>query len=54
MTAVELMYRVAQLLEGRRQHELLAKVGALLTEDLRNKVLPFDGPSAAHYAEIVA
>jgi predicted nucleic acid-binding protein len=52
VTAAELLYRVARLPEGRRKQELYIKVDGLLAEDFRDQVLPFDGPAAAHYAEI--
>jgi toxin FitB len=52
VTAAELLYGVARLPEGRRKQELYIKVGELLAEDFRDQVLPFDGPAAAHYAEI--
>jgi toxin FitB len=54
VTAAELLYGVARLPEGRRKQELFIKVDGLLAEDFRDQVLPFDGPAAAHYAEIVA
>lgn len=52
--AAELMYGVARPLEGRRQLSYSPRLARLLTEELRDKVLPFDGPSAVHYAETVA
>jgi predicted nucleic acid-binding protein len=54
VTAAELRYGVARLPEGRRKHELFAKVDGLLAEDVQDQVLPFDGLAATHYADIVA
>lgn len=54
VTAAELMYGVARLPRGRRRGELATKVHALLTEDFRDQIFPFDAPAATHYAEIVA
>jgi toxin FitB len=54
VTAAELMYGVARLPEGRRKPELLVKVGALIAEDFKDRVLPFDQLAAVDYANIVA
>ncbi|BBY05865.1 type II toxin-antitoxin system VapC family toxin [Mycobacterium noviomagense] len=54
VTAAELMYGVSWLPEGRRKRDLFSKVGALLVEDFAEQILPFDGPAAVHYADIVA
>jgi len=54
ITAAELIYGVARLPEGRRKGELGIKVEALLTEDFKDQILPFDALAATHYADIVA
>jgi toxin FitB len=54
VTVAELMYGVARLPKGRRRRELHTKVEGLLTEDFRDKILPFDALSAINYADIVA
>lgn len=54
VTAAELMYGVARLPNGRRRRELRAKVEGLLAKDFRDRILPFDGQAATHYADIVA
>jgi toxin FitB len=54
VTAAELMYGVARLPEGRRKQELLVKVGALIAEDFKDRVLPFDQLAAVDYANVVA
>jgi toxin FitB len=54
ITAAELIYGVARLPEGRRKRELRIKVEALLTEDFKDQILPFDALAATHYADVVA
>lgn len=54
VTAAELLYGVARLPEGRRKRELFDKVDRLLAVDFGEQLLPFDGPAAANYADIVA
>jgi toxin FitB len=54
ITAAELLYGVARLPDGRRKTELSAAVRGLLSEDFGGRVLPFDGPAAGRYAEIVS
>ncbi len=54
VTAAELVYGVARLSAGRRKRELVAKVGALIEEDFKDQVLPFDWLAAVDYADIVA
>jgi predicted nucleic acid-binding protein len=46
-------YGIAALPRGRRRTALLAAAEAVFDEDLDDRVLPFDGTSAARYAEIV-
>ncbi len=40
--------------QGRRRAALAAAADAMFTEDLTERVLPFDGAAAARYADIVA
>jgi predicted nucleic acid-binding protein len=54
VTAAELLYGVARLPEGRRKRDLFDKVDTLLAVDFDEQVLPFDGPAATDYADIVA
>jgi len=54
VTAAELLNGVARLPEGRRKRQLRDRLDGLLTEDLRDRILPFDVPAATHYAETVA
>lgn len=54
VTAAELRHGAARLPDGRRKHELAAKVEKLLTERFEGRVLPFDGDAAVHYAQIAA
>ncbi|WP_099021951.1 type II toxin-antitoxin system VapC family toxin [Mycolicibacterium palauense] len=54
VTAAELMCGVARLPDGRRKRELHVKLEALLEEDFRDQILPFDARAATHYADIVA
>jgi predicted nucleic acid-binding protein len=53
VTAAELLYGVARMPAGRRKTELASAVRGLLDEDFRGRVLPFDKPCAARYADIV-
>lgn len=50
VTVAELLYGVARLPDGRRKQGLLAAVHALLDEDLRGRVEPFDARAADRYA----
>lgn len=54
VTAAELQYGVALLPEGRRKTMLTTKVRELLSADFQDRVLPFDGDAATHYARIAA
>ena len=54
ITAAELLDGVARLPDGRRKTELSAAVRGLLSEDFGGRVVPFDGPAASRYAEIVS
>lgn len=54
ITAAELLYGVARLPSGRRKARLEAAVHGLLTEDFRDRILPFEERAAGRYAEVVA
>jgi predicted nucleic acid-binding protein len=53
VTTAELLYGVARLPAGRRKVELEQAVRAVLDEDLRDRVEPFDRKAAAEYALVV-
>ncbi len=53
VTAAELLYGVARMPAGRRKTELAVAVRALLGDDFRDRVLPFDEHCASRYADIV-
>ena len=50
----ELRHGVALLPQGKRHDELSKAIDAILDEDFRNRVLPFDRPAAEAYALIAA
>jgi predicted nucleic acid-binding protein len=50
----ELRHGVALLPQGKRRDELAKAIDAILDEDFRNRVLPFDRPAAEAYALIAA
>jgi len=50
----EILYGIAALPEGRRPTALAAAATAMFTEDLADRILPFDDAAADRYAEIVA
>lgn len=54
ITAAELLYGVARLPRGRRKTRLDAAVRAVLADDFRSRVLPFDAPAAEQYAIVVS
>lgn len=54
VTVAELRYGVARLPDGRRKTQLLGAIEALITQDLDNRVEPFDHPAAREYATVVA
>jgi hypothetical protein len=54
ITQAELLVGVALMPKGRRRTTLDAAVHALLDDDLRDRVLPFDRASARCFAEIVS
>lgn len=53
ISQAEILYGIAALPQGRRRAALAAAAEAMFTEDIAERVLPFDGAAAAHYAEIV-
>ncbi len=54
VTAAEMLYGVARLPTGRRKVELEQAVRAMIDEDFRDRVEPFDRQAAAMYALVVA
>ena len=54
VTVAELLYGVARLPAGARKDELASAVRALVREDFSDRVEPFDGVAAEHYADVVA
>jgi len=54
VTEAELRYGVALLPAGRRRASFASELEAMLSEDFRDRILPFDSPAAAAYAEIAA
>ena len=54
VTEAELRYGLALLPEGQRQKRIMAQVEAMLAEDFAGRILPFDSPAAAAYAQLAA
>ncbi len=54
ITEAELRYGVAALPAGRRRTALSADIDGLLDEELGGRILAFDRPAAARYAEFAA
>jgi toxin FitB len=54
VTAAELLYGIARLPNGRRKVALDQAVRAMLEDDFRDRVEPFDRHAAAAYALVVA
>ena len=50
----EILYGIAALPHGRRRTALAAAAITMFTEDLADRVLPFDDGAADRYADIVA
>jgi predicted nucleic acid-binding protein len=50
----EILYGIAALPAGRRRSALAAAAIAMFSEDLADRVLPFDDGAADRYADIVA
>ena len=53
VTEAELRYGVAMLPPGKRRSLLAAATEAMLANDLRDRISPFDSPAAVAYADIV-
>jgi len=53
ITVAELLYGVARLPDGRRRAALAETIDALISEDFRGRVEPFDRRAAERYATIV-
>lgn len=53
ITVAELLYGVARLPDGRRRAALAEKIDALVNEDFRDRVKPFDGLAAGQYAAVI-
>ena len=49
----EILYGIAALPKGRRRVALIAAAESMFSEEFAERVLPFDGTAAVHYAEIV-
>jgi len=54
VTEAELRYGLALLPAGKRRATLAAIMVAMLTEDFRDRILPFDSPAAIAFADIAA
>jgi predicted nucleic acid-binding protein len=54
LTEAEILYGLSILAAGKRRNALLAAAAAIFAEDLGGRVLAFDSPAAAAYAEIAA
>jgi len=54
VTQAEIMFGVCVLPEGKRRRDLDEAVSALFRQDLKDRILPFDSPAAAEFAEIAA
>jgi hypothetical protein len=50
----EILYGIAVLPDGRRRTALAAAAEAMFADDFADRVLPFSGAAAMHYANIVA
>ena len=54
VTQAEILYGVSILPAGKRKQGLAAAVDAMLEQDFKGRVLPFDGPAAVAFAAICA
>jgi toxin FitB len=54
VTQAEIYYGINLLPKGTRRQKLLAVAQLIFEEDLENRVLPFSGEAASHYAELAA
>jgi toxin FitB len=53
ITAAELLYGVARMPDGRHRAALAQIIDALLNEDFRDRVQPFDGQAANQCATVI-
>lgn len=54
ITQAEIHFGITLLPKGRRREKLLEVAQCIFEEDFENRVLPFGGDAASHYAEIGA
>jgi len=54
ITEAELLYGLALMAPGRRRVALAAVTDAMLREDFAGRIIPFDRPAAAAFADIAA
>ena len=54
VSEAELRYGAAILVPGRRRDQLTTLLDAILIEDFRGRILPFDSAAASAFAEIAA
>lgn len=54
ITEAELRFGLAVLPEGRRRARLANAIEAMLAEDFRGRILPFDSPAAVTFAAIAS
>lgn len=54
VTQAEILYGITSLPKGNRRQKLLEVAQLVFEEDLDNRILPFGGDAASHYAEIAA
>jgi toxin FitB len=54
ITEAELRHRIARIDDPKRRTQLENALSGVIEEDFFGRVLPFDGPSAQAYAEIVS
>ena len=54
VTQAEILYGITLLPKGSRREKLLEVAQLIFEEDLENRILPFGGDAATHYAEIGA
>ncbi|MCC5886005.1 MAG: type II toxin-antitoxin system VapC family toxin [Gammaproteobacteria bacterium] len=54
ISEAELRYGVAVLTDGRKRKALAAAIAGMLSEDFRDRILPFDSAAAEQYANIGA
>jgi predicted nucleic acid-binding protein len=53
VTVAEIWYGVRRLPDGKRKANLLNLTHSLFEEEFAQRILPFDGAAAMHYAELV-